>query len=59
MPTYPEAIAQLVALIRRYPNYEFYLAPIFWHLATFDVATQSVLDQLLHEEGDAWSQSGD
>jgi len=50
---YPEAIAQLVALIRRYPNYEFYLAPIFWHLATFDVATQSVLDQLLHEEGDA------
>jgi hypothetical protein len=50
---YAEAITQFVALIRRFPRYEFYLAPLFWHLATFDVATQSVLDQLLHEEGDA------
>jgi hypothetical protein len=29
------------------------LAPLSWHLATFDVATQFVLDQVLHEEGDA------
>jgi hypothetical protein len=50
---YGAAIESFIDLLKRYPDYDLYLAPIFWHMATLDETTLSALDGLLHEEGDA------
>lgn len=50
---YPEAIAAFVTLMRRYPDLDHRLAPIFWHMADLDTPTLSGLDMLLHSGSDA------
>jgi len=45
---YENAFRGLVDLMKRYPRYEHELASIFWHMGTTDVATFTVLDELLH-----------
>ena len=50
---YPEAIAAFIALMRRYPDLDHRLAPIFWHMAALDTPTLSGLDMLLHSGSDA------
>jgi hypothetical protein len=41
-------LRSLLNLMKRYPRYEYDLRSIFWHIATTDVTTFSVLDELLH-----------
>jgi hypothetical protein len=50
---YPEAVAAFIALMRRYPDLDHRLAPIFWHMADLDLPTLSGLDMLLHSGTDA------
>lgn len=50
---YPEAVAAFVTLMRRYPDLDHRLAPIFWHMADLDTPTLSGLDMLLHSGNDA------
>jgi hypothetical protein len=52
-PEYGAAIGAFIDLLRRFPEYDLYLAPILWHMATLDETTLSALDGLLHEDGDA------
>ncbi len=47
-PEYEQTLRSLVELMKRYPRYEHELSPIFWHIATTDVTTFTVLDELLH-----------
>jgi hypothetical protein len=47
-PEYEQTLRSLIALMKRYPGYEHELSPIFWHIATTDVTTFTVLDELLH-----------
>jgi hypothetical protein len=47
-PDYEQTLHNLVELMKRYPRYEHELSPIFWHIATTDVTTFTVLDELLH-----------
>jgi hypothetical protein len=50
---YPEAVAAFIALMRRYPDLDHRLAPIFWHMAGLDTPTLSGLDMSLHSGTDA------
>jgi hypothetical protein len=52
-PEYGAAIGAFIDLLRRFPDYDLYLAPILRHMATLDETTLSALDGLLHEDGDA------
>ena len=47
-PEYEAVLRSLLNLMKRYPRYEYLLRSIFWHIATTDVTTFSVLDDLLH-----------
>ena len=38
---------------QRFPDDDYYLAPILWHIATLDETTLSALDGLFDEDGDA------
>jgi hypothetical protein len=47
-PEFEQTLNRLITLMKRYPRYEHELSPIFWHIATADVTTFTVLDELLH-----------
>lgn len=47
-PAYDQTLHRFVELLKRYPRYEYELSRIFWHIATTDMTTFTVLDELLH-----------
>lgn len=47
-PEYEASLRGLLDVMRRYPQHDYYLVSIFWHIATTDLTTFSVLDELLH-----------
>ncbi len=47
-PEYEQTLRSLIVVMKRYPAYDHELRPIFWNIATTDVTTFSVLDELLH-----------
>jgi hypothetical protein len=52
-PDYNHAVSAFVHLAEKYPEFDHYLIPIFWHMADQDIPTLSALDGLLHKDGDA------
>jgi hypothetical protein len=51
-PNYAETVTAFIHLIEKYPEFDHYLIPIFWHMADLDAATLAALDELLHKDGD-------
>jgi hypothetical protein len=51
-PSYEEAVTAFIQLMEKYPYFDHYLSPIFWHMADLDVPTISALIELLHHDGD-------
>ena len=49
---YREAVSEFVDLLRMYPDFDYSLAPIFWHIAQLDDPTLEALDGLLHSDNE-------